>query len=217
MPYTLNGRTRVRVGGPNGDTQAGAAAAITEAGQLVDELTVEMIPRDVAPTEHVAIIVEAEPELLRVLDDEPEPVVLPFEAALSIARGELGVHEIPGPESNVRIELYHSTTRGSSDSELIAWCASFMNWVIIQTGREGTNSRGARSYLRWGEAIEKPRMGCVVVLWRDDPNSVFGHVGFYVGEDANSVFILGGNTGNAVAIHKYPKARVLGYRWIKEA
>lgn len=162
------------------------------------------IPREAAPTEHVEPPEPPAPSA---------PVVFPFELALAAARHELGVHEIPGPESNGRIEEYLLATHGPGHSEDIAWCSAFVNFCVRQTGREGTDRRAARSWLHWGQPLKKPREGCIVVFWREDPRGAKGHVGFYVGETEHSVLILGGNQLNSVCIRKYPKARVLGYRW----
>jgi hypothetical protein len=71
----------------------------------------------------------------------------------------------------------------------------------------------ARSWLTWGKPLEKPIPGCVVVLKRGN-NPHQGHVGLYVqpGKDG-TIYVLGGNQGDAVTIAKFRKSSVLGYRW----
>ncbi|WP_232099079.1 TIGR02594 family protein [Aeromonas veronii] len=70
--------------------------------------------------------------------------------------------------------------------------------------------RGARSYASWGEKLEKPVAGCVVVFSRDGG----GHVGFVVGQDkAGNLLVLGGNQADAVNVKAFPRSRVTAYRW----
>jgi len=51
----------------------------------------------------------------------------------------------------------------------------------------------ARSWLNWVEALDAPVPGCVAVLYRDDPCSWEGQVGFYLRHDASFFYLLGGN------------------------
>jgi uncharacterized protein (TIGR02594 family) len=129
----------------------------------------------------------------------------------AIAQGEIGVRSIPGPQHHPRILEYHSTTGNFSDDET-AWCSSFVNWVLKQSGIQGTGSAAARSWMQWSIPTNSPKRGDIVVLWRNDPSSWQGHVGFYVSETATHINILGGNQSNAVNIQAYPKSRLLGYR-----
>ena len=137
---------------------------------------------------------------------------------LDIAKTQLGVKELSGSRNNPRIVDYHRTTidsarwkNGMPDS--VDWCSSFVNWVVKKAGINGTNKGNARSWLSWGQRLNKPVPGCVVVFWRDSLSSWKGHVGFYVGEAGSHVKVLGGNQDNAVTISTYPKGRILGYRW----
>lgn len=131
---------------------------------------------------------------------------------MQIARSQLGVKEYSGSSNNPKIVEYHKTTIGRANDS-VAWCSSFVNWVMKKAGHSGTNAANARSWLNWGRRLSKPVPGCVVVFWRSSPRSWKGHVGFYVGTAGSSVKVLGGNQGNAVTISNYPKSRVLGYRW----
>ena len=54
---------------------------------------------------------------------------------------------------------------------------------------------------------------CVAVLWREEPASWKGHVGFYLREDDQHVYLLGGNQLEQVREHFYPRECVLSYRW----
>ena len=131
---------------------------------------------------------------------------------LKIAWGELGTEEYAGSPSNPAVEKYHDAVSDDHTTDDVPWCSSFVNWCVVKAGHEGTNSRAARSWLRWGVALEVPLYGCICVLWRGNPTGWKGHVGIYLGEDADSVFLLSGNQNNEVNISKYSKAKVLGYR-----
>lgn len=137
---------------------------------------------------------------------------------LDIAKREIGVKEIPGPKHSGRVLEYHMVTKNSATTDEVPWCSSFMNWIMLQAGFRGTGSAAARSWLDWGETLSEPRYGAVVVLWRGSKDSWTGHVGLYMCEDDEFVFLLGGNQGNRVCIQGYPKEQILGYRWpVKEA
>ena len=52
--------------------------------------------------------------------------------------------------------------------------------------------RECQSYLSWGEKLDRPVLGCVVVFTRDGG----GHVGFVVGKSTSgNLLVLGGNQG----------------------
>lgn len=131
---------------------------------------------------------------------------------LEIALQELGVKEIVGVEDNPRVIEYHSTTSLHADTDEVPWCSSFVNWCITQAGLKGTNSAAARSWLKWGHKVEKPTLGCLVVMSRgNSPTS--GHVGFFI-ESVNHdkhINIIGGNQDNMVKLQTFPVDRVLAY------
>ena len=132
---------------------------------------------------------------------------------LTVARAEIGVRTFPPGESNPRISAYHAGTNIQGYDDKASWCSSFVNWVLAQSGIKGTGSALARSWLDWGEPLDAPLAGCIAVLWRDEPTSWKGHVGFWLREDAAEVYLLGGNQLEAVREHTYPRLCVLGYRW----
>jgi uncharacterized protein (TIGR02594 family) len=134
---------------------------------------------------------------------------------LRVALAEQGVREYSGAADNPRIVEYHrSTTLGPrlSNQDETPWCSSFVNWCIERSGYEGTDSAWARSWLNWGKKLTTPRKGCVAVFKRGT-NS--GHVGFYIGETASNIRLLGGNQSDAVNVTNIDKSRLLGYRWLE--
>lgn len=132
---------------------------------------------------------------------------------MQTALGELGQHEIAGPETNKRIIEYHMTTSLKATSDEVAWCSAFTNWVMAQHGIVGTNSAAAISWEKWGGAIE-PRLGCIVVMRRNDPsNPLARHVGFLWWDAGKEMVILGGNQNNTVSLQAFNINRVVAYRW----
>jgi len=143
------------------------------------------------------------------------PAVAPVEGGnafpwMSIAEAELanGVRET---RSNPRIEEYFATTTFGRHPDSEPWCSAFVNFCVTQSGVPGTNSALALCWLDWGQDAGGFVPGCIVVLTRGTPGQ--GHVGFFVGQDANgSIQLLGGNQHDSVNISIFPKARVIGSR-----
>lgn len=132
---------------------------------------------------------------------------------LDIARAELGVKPCPPGSSNPRITQYHADTNIRGYDDKVSWCSSFVNWVFGQAGIVGTQSALARSWAEWGQPLREPVLGCVVVLWREEPSSWKGHVGYYLRHDARSIYLFGGNQLECVCENAYPADTVLAYRW----
>ncbi|MBI5296068.1 MAG: TIGR02594 family protein [Chloroflexi bacterium] len=138
---------------------------------------------------------------------------------LAVARRELGVQEIPGAADNPRVvEYLHATNNldeATRSNDETAWCSAFVNWCMQQVGIEGTKHALARIWQGWGRHIDEPYVGCIAVFKREGG---FGHVGFYLGETATKILLLGGNqmdpdTGiYQVSEKEYPKADLLEYR-----
>ncbi len=135
---------------------------------------------------------------------------------LPIAFAEDGVSTQPPGISHPRVGEYHGSTSTPWYDDKASWCSSFANWVFAQVGIAGTGMALARSWLAWGQPLSAPRLGCVVVLWRDTPDSWKGHVGFYLRTDGERVYLYGGNQLDCVCENSYPVECVLGYRWPSE-
>ena len=94
------------------------------------------------------------------------------------------------------------------------WCGLFVAHLLEPHLRELPPSPlAARSWLRLSRRLGRPVAGAVVVLWRGDPDGWQGHVGLVWCVDGATVWVLGGNQGDAVDLSPYPLRRVLGYRW----
>ena len=137
---------------------------------------------------------------------------------IQIALTQYGVKEIQGAEANNPeiIKYFAACGQMWAKTDETSWCSAFVNWCAIGTGHEHTRKLDARSWLKIGEPIEKfQHAGDIVVLWRVSRQDWRGHVGIYVNEDDENIWILGGNQSNSVCIKPYPKSRLLGYRRLK--
>lgn len=134
---------------------------------------------------------------------------------LQIARGYLGVSEIPGPKHNATILKWLDRLKAPFRDDETPWCGTFVGAVMQEAGLPSlANPWGARNWLKYGKALDRPAYGGLVIFWRGDPKGWSGHVGFVVGRDQReNLMVLGGNQGNSVSIQPFSRARVLGYRW----
>ena len=141
-----------------------------------------------------------------------------FEIAIAFER--MGVIEIPGSRHHPLIVWFHAQTSLKATTDEVPWCSSFACAVMEMSGIRSPRSAAARSWLDWGEPLDKPRPGCVVVFNRasaTNPNAA--HVAFFWaprGEDRR-IDVLGGNQRNRVCVAPYLLADVIGYRWPKPA
>jgi uncharacterized protein (TIGR02594 family) len=135
---------------------------------------------------------------------------------MDFALSQLGQREL-NPGNNPNIVGYHATTGGFKDDET-PWCSSFVNWSMSQAGIIGTNSARAFSWQSWGQGIDKPAYGAIVVM-------KYSHVGFVAGINKDGrLILLGGNQGspgsvnfspnlmNAVISYRYPKGFTPNYK-----
>jgi uncharacterized protein (TIGR02594 family) len=143
----------------------------------------------------------------------PEEPVKGDPAWLKLARAELGVKEIVGPQHNPTvIGYFRDAGFPEIDTDETAWCAGFANAMLERSGAPGSKSLAARSFLTWGKPITKPYPGCIAIFSRGDPRSWEGHVGFFVSEDGDKINVLGGNQSNQVSIAAQARGRLLGFR-----
>ena len=130
-----------------------------------------------------------------------------------MAQAYLGLNE-GNPEEAQTLAAFISRNTGLEiNPAKTAWCAAFVDAVLGAGGSKGTGNLAAKSYLDWGVSVAEPQVGDVVVLWRDSPTSGKGHVGFYMGTNADgTIKILGGNQSDKVSTSNYSADKVLGFR-----
>ena len=127
-----------------------------------------------------------------------------------------GLKEIPGDEHNPIIvnwaqEIGHSYVK----TDETAWCSIMMNYLAHTLKLERSGKLDARSWLNVGWSVQEPKLGHIVVVWREKFNSWKGHVGLYAGQRDQYVYISGGNQGNQAVTSPYSLSRVLGYRELR--
>lgn len=142
--------------------------------------------------------------------------------ALAVARQFIGVKEGAGAIDNPLVVGMLRLEDPGVQHDAVAWCSAFVNFVAWILDVPRSRSLAARSWLTVGRpvALADAMPGFdVVILQRGDGEqpgadviAAPGHVGFYVGHDADRVTLLGGNQGDAVCVESFPKARVLGVR-----
>lgn len=140
-------------------------------------------------------------------------------AWLTIARGLLGLREIPGPQNNPEIvALWRDAGLPFTDDE-VAWCAGFVGGVLARAKIKPSGRADARSYIGWGIDVFEDRnikripLGAVIIFARP-PAQWSGHVGFAVGIAADGrVMCLGGNQKNMVSILPFDAERTIGARY----
>lgn len=166
------------------------------------------------------LVTAAKVDLYSVGQGQAPPVEVEPPWMLS-ARGELaaGVKEIPGPRRSERIQEYRETCSKANGGNLgawamrqddgdLAWCSLYVHWCLLRCGIEGTHSAGARSFAGWGvPALAVP--GAIAVLERKGG----GHVAFVERSAADGLYLLGGNQDDSVSIKRYPRSKVIAYRW----
>lgn len=132
------------------------------------------------------------------------------------AQRAIGVKEDTGPGSNPLIIGWGKRLKIAYGNDEIPWCGLFVAHCIgsqLPTEVLPANPLGARNWGRAGIACAVPQPGAIMVFWRKSMASGLGHVAFYVGEDANSYHVLGGNQGDAVSVTRMARDRFVAARW----
>jgi uncharacterized protein (TIGR02594 family) len=106
-----------------------------------------------------------------------------------------------------------------ADVDETAWCACFVNWCLIKSGRAPGPSARAKDWLSYGTPLDTPVPGAITVIYKKPKPSTTGfspsgyHVGFYVRGEGASVTLLGGNQGDMVCQKTFVGHTIQGYRW----
>lgn len=135
---------------------------------------------------------------------------------LELARTQIGIKEAPGVSNSPDVLRYYRDAGVPQVADSVPWCAAFTGAMLMRSGWRPSGSLMARSYLKWGQPLDKPRRGAVVVFERGQAPS--GHVAFIDDWSTTVLKCIGGNQGDAVSVANYardgrPGRRVLGMRW----
>lgn len=126
------------------------------------------------------------------------------------AEQHIGLAETAGQAHNKTIQSWLRKLRAWWDDDETPWCGAFVAHCLEVTGQFiPKHWYRAKAYSEYGEKVDSPCYGCIVVFGR----SGGGHVGFVVGKDHNGrLLVLGGNQGNKVSVAPFEMSRVLAYR-----
>lgn len=122
-----------------------------------------------------------------------------------------GTKEQPGNGDNPEIMewAYNTGLKRVYSGDSVPWCGLFMAVVAHRAGKQFPDSPlWALNWAKFGTKVDRPMLGDVIVFKR--PSG--GHVAIYVGEDATTWHVLGGNQSDAVTITRIAKARSVAYR-----
>ena len=136
---------------------------------------------------------------------------------LRYALSQVGIKEIVGREHNPEVlKYFHETGHTWVKDDETSWCSAFVNWCAKMSNLPYSGKLTARSWLRKGKEVFNPVTGDIVVLWRESVDSWKGHVGIFIREQGNYIYILGGNQKNSVCIQAYQKRQLLQYRRLQQ-
>lgn len=123
----------------------------------------------------------------------------------------LGTVETPGAGNSPTI-LAWAAEAGLGrvyTADSIPWCGLFMAVVAKRAGKPLPSSPlWALSWAKFGVDGGQPRLGDVLTFVREGG----GHVAQYIGEDADSFYVLGGNQHDCVCFTRIAKARLYRVR-----
>jgi uncharacterized protein (TIGR02594 family) len=95
----------------------------------------------------------------------------------------------------------------------VPWCGLFAAIAAHRAGCEvPAQFLRARIWSEFGDPVEAPVVGDVLVFWRGKRHGTAGHVALYVGDDDEAFHVLGGNQRDAVTVMRIARNRLLAAR-----
>lgn len=184
------------------DLKAIIAKHLQSLGHAIEEFTMSF-------GDNNSVVIEKTKQPVAKKQLPEKPIGLPW---IVTAKSLIGVEEDTGSGSNDDILSWAEVVGVDDDynNDSIPWCGLFTGYCFsFNRIKPPATPLWALSWNTWGIKLSEPAYGCVMVFKRDGG----GHVGFYVGEDDDYYFILGGNQSDAVNIKRLEKERCVGYRW----
>lgn len=140
---------------------------------------------------------------------------------LEIAKAQIGVLEFKGAGSNPNIVEMWRVGRVAGppvNDDDVAWCSAFLCACVETAGIKSTRSGLAKSWIKWGQPLNRPRVGGICVLNRaNDPagRDWRGHVGIIAAVAETTIRLLSGNANNSVCVAEFARERIAagGLRW----
>lgn len=143
-----------------------------------------------------------------------EPIYIQVEGTakelpwLEIAKQEIELNiETDGKNNGPKVRKYLASCNLGGGYK---WCAAFVYWCFTQVGIDGKKSAAVSDWIDWGDKLDKPALGSVMVIKGDEQS----HVGFVAGKTSNTeIVLLGGNQSNSVNYHAYATTNLHSYRF----
>jgi len=134
------------------------------------------------------------------------------------AEKELGVRELAGPKAERRILQFWWDAGLDPGAHAVQgdetpWCAVFVGAMLARCGIAAPHFTLAKQFLAFGQKLQTPMVGSIVVLNRPGGAPWQGHVGFCTAANVRDVELLGGNQGDSVSLAPFSRDRVAGCRW----
>jgi uncharacterized protein (TIGR02594 family) len=134
---------------------------------------------------------------------------------LTTAKKFDGLREVVGPKHNQIIIGWLEKLKAWWRNDETPWCGVFVAHCMQESGLPYPKYyMRAKAWSDYGSNLRPDRLAPGAILVFDRAGG--GHVGFYVGEDAQHFYVLGGNQGNAVNTMKLTKNRLVASRWPKD-
>lgn len=131
---------------------------------------------------------------------------------LQIARAYEGIREIRGPKHHSTIIRWLEKLNAWWRNDEVPWCGVYCAAVMQEAGLPYPKYyMRAKAWSDYGALLRPDRLAPGAILVFDRKGG--GHVGFYVGEDAEFYYVLGGNQSNMVNVMKLGKSRLVASRW----
>lgn len=126
-----------------------------------------------------------------------------------------GLKESPGAANNPEILEWAQELGGAIGGfyhdDSIPWCGLTVAICLKRAGMAvpaGFDAIRALEYAKYGDPIQKPCLGDILIFQREGG----GHVGLYMGEDDDCFHVLGGNQHDEVCITRIDKSRLFAAR-----
>ena len=130
----------------------------------------------------------------------------------------LGTVEAPGSQNNSVILKWANEIGGTVEdvynADEIPWCGLAQAIVAQRAGKIlPKDPLWALNWGTFGNPVKTPMIGDTLVFVRKTSTGAkAGHVGIYVGEDANNFHVMGGNQSDSYCITKIAKNRLYAAR-----
>ena len=124
-----------------------------------------------------------------------------------------GESPITGPISNPEIVKWlKATSYPGPFTDEVPWCSAFLVWIFQQCRIQTNANAAALSWMNFGVNTDQPNLGDVVVLGWPSTEPTHHHVGLFIREVLDGIYVLAGNQDNTVDIALWKKQDVLSYR-----